>query len=121
MKIILPLILMTLIAAPPAAIAAPGDQADLSASRGKALWEQTQTISGQPRSCTTCHTADPRQPGKHARTGKLIKPMAPSVNIDRLTDQSKIEKWFKRNCKWTLGRVCTSQEKGDVLEYLKSL
>ena len=44
--------------------------------------------------------------------------MAPSVNPKRLTDRSKIEKWFKRNCKWTLGRECTPQEKGDILTFL---
>jgi hypothetical protein len=47
--------------------------------------------------------------------------MAPSVNPERLTDQRKITKWFKRNCKWTLGRECTHREQGDVLAYLRSL
>ena len=55
------------------------------------------------------------------RTGKPIKALAPSVQPQRLTDIGKIRKWFKRNCKWTLGRVCTPQEKGDILLFLKNL
>jgi hypothetical protein len=92
-----------------------------SAQRGEELWNREFTLSAQPRSCATCHTSDPRLSGKHIRTRKLIKPMAPSVNPGRFTNQRKIDKWFKRNCKWTLGRVCTAQEKGDVLEFLKTL
>lgn len=90
------------------------------AARGKAMWTQTHTHSkaDKPRSCSTCHTDDPRAVGKHARTGKAIKPLAPSVNPQRLTEVREIEKWFKRNCKWTIGRECTPQEKGDFLSYL---
>lgn len=44
--------------------------------------------------------------------------MAASVNPKRYTKMKKINKWFKRNCKWTLGRECTNQEKGDILKYL---
>ena len=47
--------------------------------------------------------------------------MAPSVNAARLSSRKQIEKWFKRNCKWTLGRECSAQEKGDLLAYLKTL
>jgi hypothetical protein len=47
--------------------------------------------------------------------------MAPSVDAERYTDLGKMEKWFKRNCKWTWGRECTPQEKGDLLEYLRQL
>ena len=66
------------------------------------------------RSCTTCHGTDQAKPGRHQRTGKVIESMAPSVNPQRLTDVAKIEKWFVRNCKWTLGRECSAQEKGDA-------
>lgn len=123
MKYMIPMMVIVIIASVLASVTAhaAGDNMDINAQRGKELWNQQFTVPGQQRSCVTCHTADPRQPGKHARTGKLIKPMAPSVNPDRLTDQAKIEKWFKRNCKWTLGRACTEQEKGDVLEYLNNL
>ncbi|WP_456381140.1 DUF1924 domain-containing protein [Thiolapillus sp.] len=93
---------------------------NFSAARGETLWKQefTHAKSGQKRSCTTCHGSNLRKPGKHARTGKTIEPMVPSVNPERLTDRKKIEKWFLRNCKWTLGRECTPQEKGDFLSYM---
>jgi hypothetical protein len=96
---------------------------NFSASVGEALWNKTfiDAKKGDKRSCTTCHTTDLKQPGKHARTGKAIKPMAPSVNPKRLTEVKKIKKWFVRNCKWTLGRECTAQEKGDVLAFIKDL
>ena len=71
-------------------------------------------------SCSTCHTDNPAEPGKHVVTKKDIKPLAPSVNPERFTDTAKVEKWFKRNCKDVLKRECTAQEKGDVLTYLLS-
>jgi hypothetical protein len=92
------------------------------AAAGAALWQQefTDAKSAQKRSCALCHTVRLGDPGKHAKTGKPIEPMAPSVNPQRLTDQAKIEKWFKRNCKWTLGRECTPQEKGDLLSFIQT-
>ncbi len=94
-----------------------------SVAAGEALWNQsfTDAKSGKKRNCTTCHGTDLTQPGKHARTGKVIEPMAVSANPKRLTEVKKIKKWFVRNCKWTLGRECTAQEKGDFLAYLKQL
>lgn len=91
------------------------------AARGEAMWTQpfTHAKSERPNSCSTCHTDNVRATGKHARTGKPIEPLAPSVNTKRLTDAKEIEKWFTRNCKWTVGRECTPQEKGDFLSYLR--
>lgn len=86
--------------------------------RGERLWNGRQY---QDRRCSDCHGTDLKQPGMHRRTQKPIEPMAPSVAKQRYTDPAKVEKWFLRNCKWTLGRECTAQEKGDVLEYLKRL
>jgi hypothetical protein len=96
---------------------------EFSAERGKKMWFDTYTHAkaDKPRSCTSCHSNNARVNGKHARTGKSIKPIAPSVNPQRLSEAKKIEKWFKRNCKWTLGRECTPQEKGDFLVYLRTL
>ncbi|MDH5649543.1 MAG: DUF1924 domain-containing protein [Gammaproteobacteria bacterium] len=93
------------------------------AARGEALWKKSfpdPKGAGKERSCTTCHTDNLRNAGKHATTGKAIEPLAPSVNNKRLTDRKEIEKWFLRNCKWTLGRECSAQEKGDILLYLRS-
>ncbi len=93
-----------------------------NAQAGEALWNRTyiDSKSGQQRSCTSCHGDDLKKTGEHAKTGKLIEPMALTVNAKRLTERKKINKWFKRNCKWTLGRECTSQEKADVLVFLKN-
>lgn len=88
--------------------------------RGKQLWNK-QFLPGEDkvvRSCTVCHGKDLTKSGKHAKTGKVIAPMARSVNPERFTDYKKVEKWFTRNCKWTLDRECTPQEKGDLLKYL---
>ncbi len=71
-------------------------------------------------SCATCHTADPRQQGK-TRANKIIEPMAARLNAERFTDPAKVEKWFGRNCKDVLERACTSQEKGDYIQYLVNL
>ncbi|MBL4606996.1 MAG: DUF1924 domain-containing protein [Pseudomonadales bacterium] len=90
-----------------------------SAKTGGSKWKrEVASKNGDNRSCSTCHTADLRQSGKHIKTKKVIQPMAFSVNKDRYTKTKKIEKWLKRNCKWTWGRECTAQEKGDFLEYL---
>ena len=85
-----------------------------STERGAALWKKD--IDG--RSCTTCHTLSVKNEGKHQKTGKLIKPMAPSVNPERLTKKRKVKKWLLRNCKWTFKRECSAQEKSDILLWL---
>ena len=91
-----------------------------NAEHGKGLWGKTFKAKGEfaERSCTTCHTDDLTVTGKHVKTRKTIKPMSPSVNPERLTKSKKVEKWFKRNCKWTLGRECSAQEKADILLYI---
>ena len=84
--------------------------------RGRQLWYAT---DGE-RSCTSCHGEMPAVSGKHVKTGKPIEPMAPSVNPKRYQTAKKIEKWFLRNCKWTFGRECSTQEKADILTWLAS-
>lgn len=115
-----------------AAVAAPVDELlqeyrtqgakDFTAGAGEKLWHQAfkDAKTGEDRRCDLCHTRDLRAAGKHAVTGKAIKPLAPSVNPERLADKAKVEKWLERNCKWTLGRSCTPQEKGDVLSFLRN-
>ncbi|MDH5731277.1 MAG: DUF1924 domain-containing protein [Gammaproteobacteria bacterium] len=90
-----------------------------SAARGKEKWFETRNVEGKERNCTKCHGEDLTKSGKHVKTGKTIDPLAASVNAERFTDLKKIEKWFKRNCKWTFERECTAQEKIDFLEYLR--
>ncbi len=65
-------------------------------------------------SCTTCHTSDPRQPGKTPAHRK-VDPLAPAANPERFTDLKKVEKWFRRNCDDVFARECTAQEKGDFI------
>jgi mono/diheme cytochrome c family protein len=91
-----------------------------SAQRGDQLF-RTQFTTGKPDtpSCTTCHTADPRNPGQ-TRAGKDIEPMAASANPKRYTDQAKAEKWFGRNCNNVIGRECTPTEKGDFITFMLS-
>ena len=86
-----------------------------SSERGEKFFK---TKHGSDWSCSSCHTDNPVVTGKHAKTEKPIDPLAPSANAERFTNPKKIEKWFKRNCNDVLDRVCTTQEKGDVLAYL---
>jgi len=91
-----------------------------TAAGGQKFWNTQHNNAGEQRDCTSCHTKDLKSSGEHATTGKTIDPMAPSVNPQRLTDITKVNKWFKRNCKWVLGRECSAQEKGDILQFLSS-
>jgi hypothetical protein len=91
------------------------------AERGNKSWtKEVKGENGEMMSCGTCHSSDLTKDGKHHKTGKLIKPMAPSANAERFTDVKKIEKWFKRNCNDVWSRECTAQEKGDILKFLLS-
>jgi len=92
------------------------------AVRGQKIWEKESihTKSGKQRSCSDCHSSNLSTPGRHIRTGKIIAPLSPSINPKRFTSIKKVEKWFKRNCKWTLGRLCTPQEKGDILTFIQT-
>ena len=72
-------------------------------------------------SCASCHTERPTQAGRHAKTDKAITPLAPAANAERFTDAAKVDKWFRRNCNDTLTRVCSAQEKADVMAWLLSL
>jgi hypothetical protein len=76
---------------------------------------------GKEWSCASCHENPPIHDTKHIVTGKLIKPLAPSANPVRFTDEAKAEKWFKRNCNDVVGRDCTAQEKADVLSWLMTV
>lgn len=92
-----------------------------SAEAGQRMWTETHNNAKTPveRRCSSCHSNNLSNEGEHVKTKKVIKPMTPAVNTKRLTDTKKIEKWFMRNCKWTLGRECSAQEKGDFLLYIQ--
>jgi len=92
-----------------------------NALRGQQFWNKT--FSGKApfteRSCKSCHTANLKNKGEHIRTGKVLKPMAPSINSLSLSKGKKVNKWFKRNCKWTTGKECSAQVKADILAFIK--
>ena len=86
-----------------------------SAERGARFFT---TKQGGEWSCASCHTEKPGQSGRHAKTDKAITPLAPAANAERFTDAAKVDKWFRRNCNDTLNRVCSPQEKADVMAWL---
>ncbi|MDR0234008.1 MAG: DUF1924 domain-containing protein [Zoogloeaceae bacterium] len=88
------------------------------ADRGEAFFTRKH---GYEWSCASCHNNPPTTTGKHAGTGKTVKPLAPVANPKSLTDQAKVDKWFRRNCKDVLKRECTPMEKADVLAWLVQL
>lgn len=106
-----------LLAALAAESARDGTAVAPSAARGEAFFK----LRRAEWSCSSCHTPDPRQPGRHVVTQRPIRPMAPSAEPTRLTDRAKVDKWFRRNCRDVVGRPCTPAEQADVVAYLISL
>ena len=100
-----------------AANASPGFRG-FSAERGRRFFT---TTHGNDWRCASCHTDTPTAEGRHAVTGRTLRPLAPAANPVRFTDAAKVEKWFRRNCRDVVGRECTAVEKGDVLAWLTSL
>lgn len=91
----------------------------VDAAKAKADWtKESKGEEGEMLSCSSCHGTDLSKAGKHHKTHKAIEPMSARVNAERFTDEKKIEKWFKRNCKDVWGRECTPQEKADFLTFL---
>jgi len=126
MRTLIAISLLSLAALPPASVHA-ATPAELLAGYGREAGAVPDAVRGQQFftqrhgaewSCASCHTAQPTREGQHAATGKRIEPLAPVANPQRFTDVAKVEKWFRRNCKDVLGRVCTSAEKADVLAWL---
>ncbi len=90
----------------------------VSPARGERFFKDTH---GGDWSCASCHTATPAGAGRHAVTDKSIKPMAPAANPARFSDERKVEKWFRRNCRDVLDRECAAAEKADVIAYLRTV
>lgn len=89
-----------------------------SAQRGEAFFRRQFGVSPKMPACTSCHTDNPAAAGRHAVTGKDIRPLAPAADSERFTDAAKVEKWFGRNCREVAGRNCTSAEKADFIQYI---
>ncbi|MCG6896774.1 MAG: DUF1924 domain-containing protein [Thiocapsa sp.] len=117
MKSVLPAILFAA-----GVLASPGVLRATDAAAGAAAWIKAypQADGSAGRSCVTCHGRDLTAPGRHAVTHKVIEPLAPSMNPQRLTDSAKVEKWLLRNCRWTLGRECSPQEKANFISYIRT-
>ena len=90
----------------------------LSAAAGRAFFTKKVIVDGKDVSCSTCHTDNPADVGKHKETGKPIKPLAPSVNPNRFSDRNKTEKNFSAHCRDLYKKDCSAQEKGDYITYL---
>lgn len=89
------------------------------AVRGKEIFTSTHTgKQGKPISCTTCHTTNIANAGKNSLTGKVIEPLSPRANPQRLTSVKEVKKWLKRNFMDVYAREGSAQEKGDVLAYI---
>jgi len=89
------------------------------AARGKEIFTSTHTgKQGKPTSCTACHTTNLSNSGKNSLTGKVIEPLSPKANPQRLTSAKEVKKWLKRNFVDVYAREGTAQEKGDVLTYI---
>lgn len=92
-----------------------------SAAEGERIF-RTERINakGVKVSCMTCHTNDPKKEGL-TRANKIVAPLAPVANSERFTNQAKVEKWFKRNCKDVYDRECTNTEKGHFTKWILSV
>ena len=75
---------------------------------------------GDKISCTSCHGNNFTQSQKNFFTGKVIEPLSPKANPERLSEVKTIEKWLRRNFNDVYNREGTAQEKGDVLTYILS-
>ena len=129
----IPLLLLALATAIPAAWAAtPRELADAYAAeaarlspgfkpspqRGAGFYAKRFAVSDKMPACTSCHTDSPLQAGRHAVTGKAIKPLAPRADAARFSDPAKTEKWFRRNCTEVLWRECSAAEKADFIHFM---
>lgn len=129
-RLLCPLGMICLIAAPSAAQAQATTPAQLQqryqaatdsppqAERGQAFFVSRH---GGEWSCASCHNQVPTSAGRHAVTGKTLAPLAPAFNPKAFTDEQRVEKWFRRNCKDVVQRECSAAEKADVLAWLRSL
>lgn len=93
----------------------------LSADAGRTLYTKRRSWSSKDVSCSSCHTDNPANEGKHNETGKPIKPLALSANPNRFTNAKKVEINFSKHCMDLYKKDCSAQDKGDFLVYLMSL
>ncbi len=85
---------------------------------GRNFFKREFTLKGKQVSCSSCHTDNPANTGKHMVTGKPIKPLSPVVEKNRFSNVDKIEEKFVEHCNEIIGRDCTAVEKGNYIAYL---
>lgn len=95
----------------------------LTAEAGRAFYTKkyARRKDNKEESCSSCHTDNPMNKGKHVDTGNAIQPLSPVANPKRFGDLQKVETKFKKHCNNIIGRDCTPQEKGDYITYLLSV
>jgi mono/diheme cytochrome c family protein len=71
-------------------------------------------------SCVSCHGNDLSKKGENFFTGKVIEPLSPTTNIERLSNLKDMKKWLRRNFMDVYNREGTAKEKGDVVTYIMS-
>ncbi len=74
--------------------------------------------SGKAQACASCHTSNPADEGKHAVTGRAIRPLSPAVNFKRFSNIDKVEEQFTQHCNDIIGSDCTAAEKANFITYL---
>jgi hypothetical protein len=76
------------------------------------------TAAGKVLACAYCHTSNPADEGKHAVTGRAIRPLSPAINFKRFNDIDKVEEQFTQHCNDVIGSDCTAAEKANFITYL---
>lgn len=74
--------------------------------------------TGKAQACASCHTSNPADVGKHAVTGRAIRPLSPAINFKRFSDIDKVEEQFTQHCNDIIGSDCTAAEKANFITYL---
>lgn len=93
-------------------------EAMLSADEGRAFYTKRVVVDGKELACSKCHTDNPTKEGKHAETGKPIKPVAVSANPESFSDVKKVEKNFAKHCRELYGKDCAAIDKANFLTYM---
>ncbi|MDM5270583.1 DUF1924 domain-containing protein [Sulfurovum sp. zt1-1] len=94
---------------------------DFDSKRGEEIFTSKHIgKKGQEISCTSCHNLDLTQEGKNVFTNKVIKPLSPTANKERLISVKEVEKWLRRNFKDVYLKEGNAIQKGDVLYYINT-
>lgn len=94
---------------------------DFDSKRGEEIFTSKHIGKrGKEISCTSCHHSDLTQNGKNIFTNKLIKPLSPTANKERLTSVKEVKKWLRRNFRDVYLKEGNAIQKGDVLYYINT-